>query len=70
MKQQIYKLHPELEHTEDTEDICEYLIEAAKAQHAIEDYILIKLSDTMPHCVKVVIEEDPWYTKILGYSSN
>ena len=30
MKQQIYKLYPELEHARDTEDTHERLIEAAK----------------------------------------
>ena len=64
MKQQIYKLYPELEHARDTEDTRERLIAAAKeAWQAIDEQVCIKLSETMPHRVKAVIEADGWYTK-------
>jgi len=64
MKQQIYKLNPELEHARDTEDTRERLIAAAKeAWQAIDEQVCIKLSETMPHRVKAVIEADGWYTK-------
>ena len=64
MKQEIYKLYPELEHAPDTEETLRKLIEAAKeAWHAIDQQVLVKLSATMPHRVKAVIEAKGWYTK-------
>jgi len=64
MKQQIYKLYPELEHARDTEGTRERLIGAAKeAWQAIHEQVCIKLSKIMPHRYKAVIEADGWYTK-------
>ncbi|EDN09531.1 predicted protein [Histoplasma mississippiense (nom. inval.)] len=64
LKQEIYKLHPELEHASDTVATKRVLIEAAKeAWNAIDDSILYNLSATMPHRVKAVIEAEGWYTK-------
>lgn len=64
MKQQIYKLYPELEHAADTEETRQSLIAAAKeAWNSIDEHILVKLSTTMPNCVKAVIEVNGWYTK-------
>lgn len=64
MKQEIYKLYPELEHAPDTSDTLEQLVHAAKeAWNSIDSQILEKLSNTMPHRVKAVIEANGWYTK-------
>lgn len=64
MKQKIYELYPELEHASNTAASKELLIKAAKeAWHSLEDRILVRLSETMPHCVQAVIEADGWYTK-------
>ena len=64
MKQEIYKLYSELQHAFDTEKILEKLIEIAKkVWHAINQQVLVKLSTTMSHCVKTVIEAKSWYTK-------
>lgn len=64
MKQGIYKLYPELEHAPDTEETLRLLIQAAKeAWHTIDQSIQVKLSTTMPHQVKAVIEVNRWYTK-------
>jgi transposase len=53
MKQEIYKLYPDLEYAPDSADTLEQLIQG----------ILEKLSNTMPHRVKAVIEANDWYTK-------
>jgi len=64
MKAEIYKLHPELEFVDDTEETLRALIEAAKeAWNSIEDRILYNLSVTMPHRVQAVINAKGWYTK-------
>lgn len=64
MKAEIYKLYPELEHAPDTEETLHQLVSAAQeAWHAIEERVLVKLSTTMPHRVKAIIEADGWYTK-------
>jgi hypothetical protein len=64
MKQEIYKLYPDLEHAPDTADTLELLIRAAKeARNNIDNQILEKLSNTMLHRVKAVIEANGWYTK-------
>jgi transposase len=64
MKQEIYKLYPELEHANDTEETLDKLIAAAKeAWQAIDRRILYNLSITMPHRVAVVIAANGWYTK-------
>jgi transposase len=64
MKVEIYKLYPELEHADDTEDTLAHLIEAAKeAWHEIDSTILYNLSITMPHRVQAVIDANGWYTK-------
>jgi hypothetical protein len=64
MKQEIYKLHPELEHANDSENTRQLLIQAAKeAWHAIENRVLYKLSVNMPKRVQAVIAAEGWYTK-------
>lgn len=64
MKQEIYKLYPDLEHAADTEETRQRLIMAGKeAWQAINGQILHKLSTTMPHRVKAVIAANGWYTK-------
>lgn len=64
IKEEIYKLYPELAHTDDSEATRQLLIQAAKeAWQAIEQRILVRLSQTMPHRVKAVIEARGWYTK-------
>ena len=64
LKQGIYKLYPELKHTPDTEGTRVKLIKAAKeAWQAIDQQVLVKLSITMPHRVKAVIEANGWYIK-------
>ena len=64
MKAEIYKLYPDLEQADDTEETLYYLIEAAKeAWHEIDSTILYNLSVTMPHRVQAVIDADGWYTK-------
>lgn len=64
MKREIYKLHPELEFMNNSQDTLEALIEAAKeAWQAIDQIILYNLSSTMSHRVQAVIEAKGWYTK-------
>lgn len=64
LKREIYKLHPELEHANKSEDTRHLLIEAAKeAWYAVDQEIRTNLSDTMPHRVDAVIKADGWYTK-------
>ena len=64
MKAEIYKLYPELEYADDTEDTLAKLIEAAKeAWQEIDSTVLYNLSITMPHRVQAVIAADGWYTK-------
>ena len=64
MKQEIYKLYSELQYASDTEKTLEKLIEIAKKTwHAINQQVLVKLSTTMSHYVKTVIEVKSWYTK-------
>ena len=64
MKQEIYKLHPELKHALDTEETHQLLIQAAKeAWHTIDQRVRVKLSTTMPHRVQAVIKANGWYTK-------
>jgi hypothetical protein len=64
MKQEIYKLYPDLEHAPGSADTTEQLIQAAKeAWDSIDNQILEKLSNTMSHRVKAVIEANGWYTK-------
>jgi DNA-binding FrmR family transcriptional regulator len=54
---EIYKLYPNLKHTPDSADILKQLIHAAKgAWNSIDNQILEKLSNTMPHQVKAVVE--------------
>lgn len=64
MKQTIYELYPELEHAPNTQSSKQLLIRAAQeAWHMLEDRVLIRLSETMPHRVKAVIAAKGWYTK-------
>ena len=64
MQQKIYQLYPELKHAPNTEGTRQLLIEAAQeAWRAIKDRVLIRLSETMPHRVRAVIEAEGWYTK-------
>lgn len=64
MKAEIYKLYPELERADDTEETLDRLISAAKeAWYEIDMTVLYNLSITMPHRVQAVIEADGWYTK-------
>ena len=64
MKAIIYERYPELERAANTEEILEQLIEAAKeAWHTIDEHILCRLCDSMPHRVQAVLLADGWYTK-------
>jgi transposase len=64
MKKEIYKNHPELEHTLDTEETLIALVAAAQeAWHSIDEAILYNLAMTMPHRVAAVIKAEGWYTK-------
>lgn len=48
----------------------EFLIEAAKeAWYRLGDRILVRLSETMPNCVQVVINVDGWCISI-GYKTS
>lgn len=64
MKAEIYRLYPDLEHAPDTEATLERLVQAAKeAWHAIDQAVLDRISITMPHRVKAVLQAEGWYTK-------
>ncbi len=64
MKAEIYRLHPELEHADDTVATLNALIRAAReAWHAIDQSFLYNLSVTMPHRVQAVLKAKGWYTK-------
>lgn len=61
MKQEIYRLYPELERAPNNEDSRQFLIKAAReAWHNIREEVLVNLSETMPLRVKAVIEADGW----------
>jgi transposase len=63
MKAIIYERHPDLEYACDNQETLARLIEAAiEAWHAIDQRVLQKLSDTMPHRVQAVLTADGWYT--------
>lgn len=63
MKQKIYELYPELEHAPNTETSKRLLVQAAQeAWHAIEDRVLVSLSESMPNRVHAVIDANGWYT--------
>jgi hypothetical protein len=48
----------------DSADTLKQLVHVVKAAwNSIDDQILQKLSNTMPHWVKEVIEAKGWYTK-------
>jgi hypothetical protein len=59
IKEEIYKPHPELRTTGETNAALEALISAAQAswQH-ISQYVLNKLCDSMPHRVLDVVDAD------------
>lgn len=64
MQQKIYQLYSELKHAPNTVGTRQLLIEAAQeAWRVIKDRVLIRLSETMPHRVRAVIEAEGWYTK-------
>jgi hypothetical protein len=64
MKREIYKNHPELEHSPNTQETLMALVAAAQeAWHDINQEILARLSLTMPHRVAAVIKAEGWYTK-------
>jgi transposase len=64
MKVEIYKLYPELEFADDTEETLGRLIKAAQeAWYTIDQNILYNLSVTIPHRVKAIIDVEGWYTK-------
>ncbi|KAG5826458.1 hypothetical protein H9Q74_003441 [Fusarium xylarioides] len=64
MKAEIYRLHPELTHAEDTVATQHALVLAAmEAWDSLKDTILKNLCDTMPNRVAAVIAAEGWYTK-------
>ena len=64
MKAIIYERHPELERAANIEEVLEQLIEAAKeAWYAIDERVLCRLCDSMPHRVQAVLLADGYYTK-------
>ena len=64
MKVEIYKLYPELEFADNTEETLGRLIRAVQeAWYTIDQNILYNLSVTMPHRVKAIIDAEGWYTK-------
>lgn len=64
MKAEIYRLHPELTHTEDTVATQHALVLAAmEAWDSLEERILQNLCETMPNRVNAVIAAEGWYTK-------
>ena len=68
LKDEIYKLYPELEFMNDTEATLEALIAAAKeAWRSVEDRILYNLSITMPRRVQAVIKCKWVVYKILSF---
>jgi hypothetical protein len=63
MKAEIYKLYPELEDEDDTEETLQALIAAAREQwHEIDQAVLYNLSMTMPHIIQAVLEADGLYS--------
>jgi hypothetical protein len=59
MKAEIYKLYPELEHEDDTEETLQALIAAAREQwHEIDQAVLYN----MPHRIQAVLEADGLYS--------
>ncbi len=65
LKEAIYKRCPELLTMRGSKDaILERLISEAKiAWDDLQDSLLERLSDTMPHRVRAVQEAEGWYTK-------
>jgi hypothetical protein len=64
IKAELYRLHPELEYTPDTDETLDVLIRGAQeAWHAIDNGILYRLATTMHYRVDAVIKAEGWYTK-------
>jgi transposase len=64
MKTIISKDHPKLQNALDNDQTLLLLIQTAKeAWGSIEARVLKNLSNTIPNCVRAVIEADGWYTK-------
>ena len=64
MKYIIYEHYPALEKAPNNRETLEQLVKAAKeAWHAIDDWILKHLCESMPHWVQAVLIADGWYTK-------
>ncbi|KAJ0135309.1 hypothetical protein HZ326_20819 [Fusarium oxysporum f. sp. albedinis] len=64
MKAEIYRLHPELTHAEDTVATQHALVLAAmEAWDNLEERVLKNLCDTMPNRITAIITAEGWYTK-------
>lgn len=64
MKAEIYRLHPELEFADDSEETLRALISAAKeAQHSIDQAILSNLATAMPKRIDAIKDANGQYTK-------
>ncbi|KAK0105233.1 hypothetical protein ONS95_015028 [Cadophora gregata] len=64
VKAELYRLHPELEHAEDTDATLNALIRGAQeAWHNIDIGILYRLATTIEDRVQAVIASGGWYTK-------
>jgi transposase len=63
LKQQIYKLRPDLLHMPNNDATKEVLIATAQeAWNMLDLDILEHLSETMPHRVQAILEAEGWYT--------
>lgn len=63
LKQQIYKLRPDLLHMRNNDTTKEILIATAQQAWTMLDLsILEHLSETMPHRVQAILEAEGWYT--------
>jgi transposase len=64
LKQQIYKIRPDLLHMPNNDATKEILIETAQqAWDELDLGVLERLSETMSHRVEAIIEAEGWYTK-------
>ena len=64
LKEAIYKRCPELLLMRGEQEVLTKLImEARAAWEEVGDHIMNRLSDTMPHRVRAVLNAGGWYTK-------
>ncbi len=63
LKEAIYKARPDLLTHRDAEVLDDLIKAAERAWDQLSDDLLNRLSETMPHRVRAVLDAEGWYTK-------